>query len=712
MRRVVNFRVALFAAIGLGLGIFSFYEYLFGDFWFGLIAVILLVALGVVAFALKSKIWVGLLAVLLAVISGFALAHLNYEILARNEVNEKNVLITGRVCDLNRNGVENGAVYMEHCVDSDGVKYAGRIETYIFDGEINSGDIVTIRGTLNSTYPVKSTVETYDLRANIRYELDTKLLVSRQSGDLYLNETIRKYIYDVSTEYAPQNGDVLYALLTGDRSALNSEKEEYFKSAGIIHLLAVSGLHVGFVVAVVCFILKRFKLHPLLECCILLVPLIFYAYICNFSPSVIRAIVMVVCSYFARAVFGKYDLLTSLSMAIIVILLISPFSLFDVGFQLSALSVYGIATLYGSINRLFTKRKIHKVLKYFLNSLAISLSCSFATFFTLQLNYGYAPTLGILLNLVVIPLVTVVFVLSWVGMLPWIFHYVLWVIDWLLEAVVIAARWIASLSFATVSISTVAVTVVVIALWLFVLGGYVNLRKVGKIVVNSALACVVALCVGLSLIKVQPQTQAFVSYGYNDVICVATSDDGEAAIVGNFGDSKAYIQAVNYINKYKITNCVLYITDYSATNPVIVDDALKSLPINSAYKLDFAYNAAVDDIFDNYGITLYQQMENNLQGNEVNVRSIYDGGLRAVLLQTDRLTVAMVYGNEFAVANYLKLNIYADIYALPRANNAYAAKGLTTLSRYQSSLLLNYGANKYGNFTITQKGDTIKVKFR
>ena len=712
MRRIVNFRAPLFVAIGLVLGIFSFYEFLFGDFWFGVITLIVLFAIGVLLFVLKSKTWVGVIAVIVSVVIGFFLSQLNYFSRTKDEVTERNTIVTGRVTDILRNGTDSPAYYLEDCVDENGVKYKGRIQTYIFDGAYKTGDVLTIRGTIRSVYPIKEPMEAYYFRSDIRFEMDTDFVILREDGRMKLDETVRKYIFDTSVEYAPKNGDVLYALLTGDRDAMDREKLNDFKVAGIIHLLAVSGLHVGFVVAVLGFLIKRFKLHPLIECGVMLIPLLFYAYICNFTPSVIRAIVMVVCTYLARAVFGRYDLLTSLSFAVIVILLIFPFNLFDLGFQLSVLSVFGIATVYSSVNQRLKIRNIPKLLRYFVNSLVLSLSCSLATFFTLQLNYGYAPVLGIVLNIVVIPLVTVAFVVGWLGMLPWLFHFVLWAVDWLFEAVVIMAKWVANLSFATASVPAIALTTVVVVVWLFVLGGYVNLRKVGKVIVNSILAAVLILCIGLSFVKVNSKTQAYVTYGYSDTMCVVTSDDGNAAIIGNFDDLYAYAMSVQYLSRYKINSCVLYITDYGTCNYAIIEDAIESLPLKSVYKLSFEHNSSLDGLFGDYGVDVFQQMENSSTGESIVVTSVYDGGLRAITMQSGNLTVASVYGDEFAVANYLNLGIYSDVYVLPRANKAYSDYHFTTLSKYQSTLPYNYGANKYGNFTIAQKDDTIVIKFR
>ena len=709
MRKIVNFRAPFFSVIGLILGIISFYEFLFGDFWFGIAALAILLTIGVLLFVFKSKARIGMLAVIAALIIGFFWSQLHYYLLTSEEALGQDTVVTGRVTDICRNGTNSSAYYLEECVDEHGNKYNGRIQTYIFDGSYQTGDVISIRGTLHSVYPIK---EPYYLRPNIRYELIAERVMLRTDGKMKLDETVRKYIYDTSIEYAPMNGDVLYALLTGDRDAMDREKLNDFKAAGIIHLLAVSGLHVGFLVAVFGFMLKKFKLHPLIECGILLVPLLFYAYICNFTPSVIRAIVMVVCTYLARMAFGRYDLLTSLSFAAIVILVISPFNLFDVGFQLSALSVFGIATVYSSVNRWLTKRKLPKIVRYLVNSLILSASCSFATFFTLQLNYGYAPILGILLNVAVIPLVTVAFVVGWIGMLPWVFHYVLRLVDWILQAVVIAARWVAHLSIATASVPAIAVTTVVVVIWLFVLGGYVNLRKLGKIIANCTLAAALALCIGLSFVKVAPENQVHVTYGYDDTMCAVTSSDGTATIVGNFSDRYAYAYTVNYLSRYNVSSCVLYVTDYGACDSDIVNDALSYLPIKSVYKLDFGYNGEIDDMLDEYEVPVYQQAWNVTTGDGGKITSVYDGELRAVIMQTGDVVATSVYGNDYSVANYLDLGVYSDVYILQNANYAYSVSNLTTLSFYQSPLSYNYGANKYGNFTIMQKDGKISIKFR
>lgn len=715
MRKIVNFRAPLFAAIGLIVGIFSFYEFIFGDFWFGLIAITLVTILGVTAIILKTKAWRIAVVTLVFILGGFGLSQLSYNSIVQNEALGEVVTITGRVTDIGRNGSEESKIfYLENCVTDNGQKLRGRINVYLFEDElsVDTGDVLTVSGKLYSKYAIQNDVDSRLIRNNLRYTLYDATLIDWQDGKMNLGELARKYVYDSAQAHMSDNGDIMYSLLIGDRNPLRADIVSYFSRAGILHLLAVSGLHVGFVVAVFCFILKRFKIHPLVELSILIVPLTLYAYICNFTPSVVRALIMVICTYLARAVFGRYDILTSLSLAAVFILLIKPFYLFDLGFQLSALSIYGIATLYTPLNRGLNKRKVNRFVKYIVNSLMLSSSCSLATLFTLAANFEYLPTLGVLVNLVAIPLVSVAFVLGIVGMLPWVFHYILWLADKILHLVVIIAKFVAELPFSTVTFGAIAVSIIVAVVWLFIIGGYVNFKKLGKIISHSLCAALLVLCIGLSFVRIPTTNEVFVVYGYYQAMCVATSDNGEAVIVGDFSDSSSAYDVLQYLGKRKITDCRLYFTSYDSVNVNVIDSIAQTVPVSKTYRLDFSFNATADKYLAKKGIPVTQQVKNTTNGNAVTVSSVFDAELRGTVIAVDGIVTSLVYGDDSQIESYPSLVDYADVYVLPFASGGYSEQSRLTLSAYQSAYSHNYGANKYGNFTIRQKDGKITIMFR
>ena len=713
MKRLINVRIPLFCALGLILGIIACKELLCGDFYFGLILCILLVAGMVIGLIIKRGRKVFAL-VLWLVLIGFILAQLSYNLMEGDEVIGREVQLQGRVCDLNQNGFNGNTYYLENCVDLiSGDSFRGKVKLRYFvygDEQFEVGEVLTVRATMYSTYPVKTSVESFYLRNRIYYELVDAELESRTESKVKFDEKARRYVYEIAMEYAQQNGGIIYALLTGDRNAIPDEVKDDFTRAGAIHVLAVSGLHVGFVVSIICFALRRLKLKPLLECGIVLLPLIAYAYICGFSPSVTRAVVMTVCLYLSRVALGRYDLLTSLSISAIILVFLTPYSIFDVGFQLSFLSVFGIVTLHAPIMRLFAKRKLNKFVRYLLNAFLLSLSCSLATLFTMAVNFGQVPILGVFVNLIVIPLISVVFVLSVFGIVPWVFHYLLVPVDKILVAFVFVNEQVSSLSFATVSITALAVSVALAAVLMFIVGGFVNFNKIIKRIACAGLVVLLIATVMLAMIPRHATNRVYVTYGYYDTVIAATSEEGEAVIVGSFSDYTATLNAVQFLNKYRINHCTLFVTDYPSGG-YSIDVIVKNLPINKAYTLTPNADRLMAETFDDYGIaTVYVSPNTTVEG-AVSVRSIYNGALAAVNVNVGVIDISYVTGNGEIPA--FQLYGGADLYAL--ATNVdvtpYSEAGATTFSRYQTRFAYNYGANKYGNFTIIEKDGKIILSF-
>ena len=710
MKKLLNVRVPLFLAVAFILGIYSCYEWYFGDFYFGLTVALLLVAL-TVFFAIKRLgVWKIALVMLIFAILGFSIARFSIFNMENRQVYGDEVTVTGRVSDLNRNRSVNGTYYLEDCKLSNGDRLVGRVQLQTYDVDLQTGDVVTVNGNLSSTYPVKSKVQSYIIRDNINYELTNAKVIEKHSGALKFDEQARKYIYDITHDYMLENGDIMYALLTGDRGAISDEIDYVFSRAGILHLLAVSGLHVGFIVALLCFTLKRLRLHPLVECVIVIVPLLFYAYVCAFTPSVMRAIVMVVCSYIARACYGRYDMLSSISWSALVVLFIQPFYLFDVGFQLSFLSVYGIATFYATINRWLNRRKINRFLRYFVNYLVLSLSCVIATLFTVALNYGEIPVFSALLNVVVIPIVSVVFTVGIFSLIPSVFHYLLLVADYLLRVVVSLAQVVSQISFASVVIYAVAISTVIVVVMLFVFAGFVNINKLGKRIFYPICAILLACSMILAVVPKSARDEAYVSVGEYSAVVATVSKSGEASLVLDFNNYSTLYSAVDYLRRFNLTGCSVYISDCSKATDTSLD-LLMTLPIDKVYFLGNDGNDNLEKECARRHISVIRQLPNSTTGDTIKVQSYFGASLIGVKITVNELNICVAYGSNTDVTHLIE-RIAADLFVLPEPNMAYSDKNALTVTPYQSNLRFNYGANKYGNFTIKQKGDRMYLSFR
>ncbi len=141
------------------------------------------------------------------------------------------------------------------------------------------------------------------------------------------------------------------ALLLGERDRLSEDTRQAFSDLGIAHILAVSGLHVGLIGALLLFILRKASAPPRLRLIILAGFLLFYCALLDFSHPVCRASILLVLGEGRHCVRRSADGLTFLSASMIVILLISPLSLFSAGFRMTFCAVLGITILSGPISR-------------------------------------------------------------------------------------------------------------------------------------------------------------------------------------------------------------------------------------------------------------------------------------------------------------------------------------------------------------------------
>lgn len=155
----------------------------------------------------------------------------------------------------------------------------------------------------------------------------------------------------VSIEHAP----MVKAILLGDKTDLTNEIKEAFINTGAMHMLAVSGLHIGLIVLILSIAFKYLFFHrnKKLAQLVIVAILWFYAFLTGFTPSVVRAVMMFTIIILVLFMRKNYNAINSLTIAGFFILLYDPLAIYDIGFQLSFLAMLGIFTLYPSIDSIF-----------------------------------------------------------------------------------------------------------------------------------------------------------------------------------------------------------------------------------------------------------------------------------------------------------------------------------------------------------------------
>jgi len=241
---------------------------------------------------------------------------------------------------------------------------------------------------------------------------------------------------------------LLNALVLGRRGELSKEVIDDFKNAGAIHILAISGLHIGIILLLLNFVFKPLeylRFGKLLKLILILLLLWFFGLIAGLSPSIIRSITMF--SFVAFGIIFKKSgsILYSIITSMLILLLMNPNYLFEVGFQLSYLAVFGIVLLQPRIYKWYTSR--FTIIDYFWKLVSVSLA---AQVFVLPISLYYFhqfPGLFWLTNLLIIPVLGILLMLgilsvllSSIDLLP---EYFVFLFDKLLIGLSTIVKWIA-----------------------------------------------------------------------------------------------------------------------------------------------------------------------------------------------------------------------------------------------------------------------------
>jgi competence protein ComEC len=204
---------------------------------------------------------------------------------------------------------------------------------------------------------------------------------------------------------------IALALLIGVKDYLDDELKTAYASAGAMHVLAVSGLHVGVLYVILLFFLKPLEKNhkgKLLAAFISITVIWFYTFVTGMSPSVLRAATMFSIMATSRAVSRNSSIFNSLGLSAFVLLLFDPNLLFSVGFQLSFVAVAGIAYMQPRIYSLMLFR--HYLVDKIWMITAVSIAAQVATFPMSLFYFNQFPTYFLLSNLVVIPGATLIMI--------------------------------------------------------------------------------------------------------------------------------------------------------------------------------------------------------------------------------------------------------------------------------------------------------------
>lgn len=257
---------------------------------------------------------------------------------------------------------------------------------------------------------------------------------------------------------------LLAAFSVGEKRGFSQELKEVFADAGVSHLLALSGLHLGLFYMIVVALLgfagggrKWFVARELLA----LLLLWWFAFVAGLTPSVVRSAVLFSLVSVGRCLRRDSSSLNSLAFAAMVMLLFSPRLLFDISFQLSFSAVLAILLLTPWINELCGCDKHGKLYRAVVSLMAVSFSAQMGVLPFVWYYFGAFPLYFLFANLLLVPLATVLMTLVvqlWVTVpVPPVQQCVAWLLSWLLAFMNGVVEFVASLPAASLMLPQIGV---------------------------------------------------------------------------------------------------------------------------------------------------------------------------------------------------------------------------------------------------------------
>jgi len=222
-------------------------------------------------------------------------------------------------------------------------------------------------------------------------------------------------------ELSGKNLAIAKALILGDKSYLDQETRNSFGATGAMHVLAVSGMHIGIISQLLLFIFQFFSQFIQRKSAVFSIVLLLwiYALLTGFSPSVVRAVFMFSVLMLAQEMGENFSAINTLFFTAFILALINPMVLYDIGFQLSYLAMLGIFTLYKPIAAWYSTK--NKLLNYFWQGSAVGFAAQAMTVPLTLYYFHQFPNYFALTNLGIMAISTIA---MGFGMGIFILHYI------------------------------------------------------------------------------------------------------------------------------------------------------------------------------------------------------------------------------------------------------------------------------------------------
>lgn len=659
MKRIVNFRPFLYFIIGLTIGIYSYYllkiKTIVPVIIFGLVIVIYTI-LAVTKTINKWKAIVLIMAIFL----GFSLSLLNFNAFSKNNEINKSVYI-GKIDAIFYNG-EINSIIVTNCKNANNYKLNGNI--YVSFYGVHSfmvGDIIRFEGELNKTKLfTEDNINNYYYKYNISYTLFlNKSSIEIIENKINISEKIKLKVNSILHSIMDSKiASISYSVLFGDSTYIDEESYSIFSQTGLIHLLAISGLNITLIYSIISIFLDKIKIKRIIKFFIISFILLFYLYLCEFTISAFRATLMAICFILSKTIFYRYDILSSLSLSLSIMLIVSPFSLFSASFQLTALSVLSILLLYPVL-----KEKLCKTLNlkenFLIDNFCLTLVVQLFTLPVLINLNGEVNLITILLNLIAIPIFDFYFLMLFICVvLSLIFPYlsISLVIAEFVFNIFLTIGNIGYLFPIIIKLPTIGIfSTIIILIMCFVISKFVMIKQLNKIIICSLLSVILifSLIFSNKFLSFRKESSIYFVRGVTNSLILNDFNNVTLINIGNIAEINNLIDFLKLKNISKIESIIFSRFTGEEVNNIIKLN--KAVEIEKIY-IDRNENNNLEFLEKNLPkvyINFYIENE-NFEANSIKLQKIKNDNGSALYLEYKDINLLLINSGIYNINEFQK----------------------------------------------------------
>ncbi len=523
-----------------------------------------------------------------------------------------------------------------------------------FYGSVEPGNLIELKGTYTKGRERRNPGE-FDYDNYLKSKGITGIVTVNKASEYKIVDSsfrffenaifqVRKHIdYKIKTLHNKETAALLRGLLLADRKEIDQDTKTQFINSGVFHVLAVSGLHVGFIAFIFFFLFGRMNIY--IRSLLTIIGLLCFMFITGVPPSVFRATVMAIVIILAFLTNRSTNIFNSLAIAALIILTLDPAEIHSPGFQLSFAAVFAIGVFYPQFSSLVDMINIdNRFIRYLLLFLAVSLAAQIGTLPFVLIYFGKISIVGLLVNLVVIPAIGIIIALAITTillsvLLPYLAIYYAALNDFITELLLKIIAFSGNLSFSKIDIVSYS-TYDALIFYVFVLIAFSALKNFKSLIAKAILIVLllssVFLFSSLDNDSMLPENQLsvfMIDVGQGDAFLIkfpngesALVDAGKASVYFDNGE-RVILPLLNYLGVNKI--------DYGFISHMDLDhyggfiSLINAGKINTVYKPSIDSSSSKDVQFERFANSHY------LKTTSYKMQSLKMGNCRIYILNDD-----------------------------------------------------------------------------